>query len=48
MKEINELVTMALNIIDEALTAKNKHETGIYLKSLRQILNQIKDRTDKK
>ena len=48
MKEIDELITMALNIVEEALTAKKKHETGIYLKSLRQILNQIKERNDKK
>ena len=48
MKEIDELITMALNIVEEALTAKKKHETGVYLKSLRQILNQIKERNDKK
>jgi|TARA_R100000329_G_scaffold124933_1_gene103432 hypothetical protein len=48
MKEINELVTMALNIIDEAQTAKGKHEMGIFLKSLKQILNQIKEQNDKK
>jgi len=48
MKEIDELVTMALNIVEEALTAKKKYETQIYLKSLRQILNQIKQRNDKK
>jgi phosphomevalonate kinase len=48
MKEIDELVNMALNIVEEALTAKKKDETRIYLKSLRQILNQIKQRNDKK
>ena len=48
MKDIDELVTMALNIVEEALTAKKKHETRIYLKSLRQILNQIKERNYKK
>ena len=48
MKEIDELVNMALNIVEEDLTAKKKHETQIYLKSLRQILNQIKERNDKK
>mgnify|MGYP003154745115 CR=1 FL=1 len=48
MKEIDELVNMALNIVEEALTAKKKHETRIYLKSLRQILNQIKEQNDKK
>ena len=48
MKEIDELVNMALNIVEEALTSKKKHETRIYLKSLRQILNQIKEQNDKK
>ena len=48
MKEINELVTMALNIIDEAQTSKKKHEIGIFLKSLQQILNQIKELNNKK
>jgi hypothetical protein len=48
MKEINELVTMALNIIDEAQAAKGKREMGIFLKSLKQILNQIKEQNDKK
>ena len=47
-EKIDELITMALNIVEEALTAKKKHETRIYLKSLRQILNQIKERNDKK
>ncbi len=48
MKEIDELATMALNVIEEAQGAKKRHEIGIFLKSLNQILNQIKERNDYK
>ena len=48
MKEIDELTTMALNVIEEAQGAKKRHEIGIFLKSLNQILNQIKERNDYK
>ena len=48
MKDIDELATMALNVIDQAQTAKKRHEIGIFLNSLNQILNQIKERNDHK
>lgn len=43
MKELNVLIDMASRIIDEINNSKGTRERKIYLDSLNQILNQIKE-----
>lgn len=44
MKEIiNELVGMGLRIVSKAIESADKKEIKIYLKSLEQVIQQIKE-----
>lgn len=44
MKEIiNELVGMGLRVVSKAIESADKKEIKIYLKSLEQVMQQIKE-----
>lgn len=44
MKEIiNELVGMGLRVVSKAIESADKKEIKIYLKSLEQVIQQIKE-----
>ena len=43
MKELNVLIEMAERMIEEINNSKGSRERAIYLTSLNQILNQIKE-----